>query len=166
MNFQKIKVREIEDNPFSLISDDWALITAGSLDKYNMMTASWAGLGNLWNKKVCFTFIRPSRYTYEFTEKSDYFSVCFFSDEYRKVLNLCGTKSGRDMDKMKESGLTAVVGKDTVYFEEARLVLLCKKVYYQDLIPEQFLDEHIHTHYDGSDHHRMYVGEILEVLKK
>ncbi|WP_371802248.1 flavin reductase family protein [Candidatus Lokiarchaeum ossiferum] len=166
MSFNEIKVREIEDNTFSLISDDWALITAGSQDNYNMMTASWAGLGNLWNKKVCFTFIRPSRYTYEFTEKSDYFSVSFFTKDYRKMLNLCGTKSGRDINKMKDSGLTAVENHGTVYFKEARLVFLCKKVYYQDLIPEQFLDEHIHTHYDGNDYHRMYVGEIIACYRK
>ncbi len=166
MSLQKIKVREIEDNTFSLISDDWALIGAGSQEKYNMMTVSWAGLGNLWNKKVCFTFIRPSRYTYEFVEKSEFFSVNFFTDDYRKALNLCGSKSGRDIDKMKEPGLTAVEDNNTVYFQEARLVFLCKKVYYHDLNPNHFLDDHIHTHYDGGDHHRMYIGEIVSCLRK
>ena len=72
--FQKIKPEDITDNIFQLINVDWTLIAAGNSNKYNMMTASWAGMGNLWNKRVVFTFIRPSRYTYEFTEESDTFS--------------------------------------------------------------------------------------------
>ena len=82
------------------------------------------------------------------------------------VLNLCGTKSGRDIDKMKEPGLTPIEENGCVYFEEARLVLVCKKIYYQDLIPDQFLDSHIESHYANSDYHRMYFGEILSVYIK
>ncbi|MHA1473645.1 MAG: flavin reductase family protein [Promethearchaeota archaeon] len=164
--FQKIKPEDITDNIFQLINVDWTLIAAGDSNKYNMMTASWAGMGNLWNKRVVFTFIRPSRYTYEFTEESDVFSLNFFEEKYRSVLNLCGSKSGRDIDKMKEPGLTPIEENGCVYFEEARLVIICKKVYYQDLIPAQFLDPIIDSHYPNQDHHRMYFGEILSVYRK
>ncbi len=164
--FQKIKPEDITDNIFQLINVDWTLIVAGDSKKYNAMTASWAGFGNLWNKRVAFTFIRPSRYTYEFTEKSDVFSLNFFEEKYRSVLNLCGTKSGRDINKMKEPGLTPIEENGCVYFEEARLVLVCKKIYYQDLIPAQFLDSKIDSHYPNQDHHRMYIGEILSVYRK
>lgn len=164
--FQKIKPEDITDNSFQLINQDWTLIAAGNSKKYNMMTASWAGMGILWHKRVVFIFIRPSRYTYEFTEESDVFSLNFFKVKYRSVLNLCGTKSGRDIDKMKEPGLTPIEESGCVYFEEARLVLVCKKIYYQDLIPAQFLDSEIDSHYPNQDHHRMYIGEILSVYRK
>ncbi|MHA1584394.1 MAG: flavin reductase family protein [Promethearchaeota archaeon] len=166
MNFKKIEVEEITDNVFKLINKDWALIAAGSKENYNMMTASWAGLGILWNKKVVFIFIRPTRYTYEFLEKSEYFSINFFGEEYRSILNFCGTKSGRDVNKMKEARLTPIEEKETIYFKESRLTMVCKKLYYQDLMPEHFLDSHIKSHYDKNDYHRMYVGEVVQCLKK
>ena len=164
--FQKIKPEEIKDNCFRLFNEDWTLIAAGNSKKYNMMTASWSGLGVLWNKRVVFIFIRPTRYTYEFTEESDIFSLNFFTEEYRSVLNLCGSKSGRDIDKMKEPGLTPFEENGCVYFKEARLVLVCKKIYHQDLNPAQFLDPHIESHYANHDYHRMYIGEILSAYRK
>ncbi len=164
--FQIIKSEDIEDNVFKLIDQDWALIAAGNKQKYNMMTASWAGMGILWGKKVVFIFIRPSRYTYKFVEESDVFSLNFFEEKYRPILNLCGTKSGRDIDKMKEPGLTSLEENNCVYFEEARLVIICKKIYYQDLIPAQFLDTKIESNYANRDYHRMYIGEILSVYRK
>ena len=164
--FQQIQPKELTDNCFQLFYKDWTLIAAGTPDKYNMMTASWGGLGNLWNKRVAFTFIRPSRYTYEFAEASDVFTLNFFDEKYRSMLNLCGSKSGRDIDKMKKTGLTPTEDHGSIYFEEARLVMVCKKIYYQDLLPEHFLDGSIASHYSGTDYHRMYIGEIISVYKK
>jgi len=164
--FQIIKSEDIEDNVFKLIDQDWALIAAGNKQKYNMMTASWAGMGILWGKKVVFIFIRLSRYTYKFVEESDVFSLNFFEEKYRPILNLCGTKSGGDIDKMKEPGLTSLEENNCVYFEEARLVIICKKIYYQDLIPAQFLDPKIKSNYANRDYHRMYIGEILSAYRK
>ena len=164
--FEKIKPRDLTDNCFRLFYKDWTLIAAGTPDNYNMMTASWGGLGNLWNKRVVFTFIRPSRYTYEFTEASDVFSLNFFAEQYRDVLNLCGSESGRDIDKMTQPGLTPRADHGTVYFEEARLVMVCKKIYYQDILPKHFLDAGIASHYSNTDYHRMYIGEIISVYKK
>ena len=103
---REIKATEIKENAIKLIGKDWALITAGDESGYNTMTASWGGLGQLWNKDVCFIFIRPQRYTYEFIEKNELFTMSFYPEEYRKALSFCGTKSGRDYDKAKETGLT------------------------------------------------------------
>lgn len=156
----------IKDNPFKLIGMDWMLVTAGTLDSFNTMTASYGTLGELWHKKVAYCYVRPTRYTYEFLEKHDCFTLTFFEEKYRDVLKLCGTKSGRDIDKIKGIGLTPVVGETgSVYFEEARMVLECKKIYYQDLDPSNFLDPKIITEYDN-DYHRVYVGEIVRALSR
>lgn len=172
MTLKKVKPIEIEGNPCKLIGDDWLLVCAGTKSKYNMMTAGWAGLGVLWSKPVCFVFIRPSRYTYEFIEENDYFSVNFFSKggpvekKYKKIMNKMGTNSGRDINKMDVDGLTPAEERGCVYFNEAQQVLICKKLYYQDLVPEQFLASDIEKHYNGKDYHRMYVGEIIKTLKQ
>lgn len=167
-NFQLIKPNEITDNVFSLINKDWILITSGTPESYNMMTASWGGMGVLWGKNVAFVFIRPNRYTYQFMENNMNFSLSFFSEEWRNALNICGTKSGRDIDKAKETGLKPFPGKNqTTGFEQSKLIIECKKLYFHDLNPENFLESTIDKNYPKKDYHRMYVGEILSVnLKK
>ena len=140
------------------------LVTAGSHGSFNTMTASWGGLGVLWSKKVSFIVIRPSRYTYEFIERSASYSLSFFEEKNRDALMLCGSKSGRDMDKVKEAGLTAVTDDGPIYFKEARLVMQCRKLYFQDLQPVNFLDGSIEKNYPQKDYHRWYVGEITRCL--
>ena len=165
--FKKISAQDIKDNPFRLIGDDWGLVTAVKDGSVNMMTVSWGGVGILWNKPVTFTFIRPQRYTFGFLENNGCFSMCFFDESYRQALTLCGTKSGRDVDKIAATGLTPAFTEDGVpYFEEAKLVLVCKKLYAQDLNEESIIEEAIKTNYNGDDYHRMYAGEIVEVLRK
>lgn len=164
-NLKPVKVYDIKDNVFKLIADDWMLVTAGSLKSFNTMTASWGTLGELWNRKIAVCFVRPSRYTYEFMEREEMFSLSFFHERYRDALNYCGTKSGRDVDKMANTGLTPAVSKHgTVYFEQARLVLICRKMYTQDIDPARFLDPRIEKNYTQKDYHRMYIGEILQTL--
>jgi len=163
--FMEIEAGRISDNTFKLIGDDWMLITAGTSGKFNTMTASWGGLGILWNKKVCFCFVRPTRHTYNFTEQSDYFTLSFFEEKYRSMLNFCGSKSGRDVDKVAATGITPIQDSTgAVYFSEARLVLICRKIYFQDIDPAHFLDDGIEKNYPKKDYHRMYVGEIIKCL--
>ena len=164
--FKSIKPEEIGDNPFKLVGSDWMLITAGPPDAYNTMTASWGGLGVIWNRNVCWCVIRPVRYTYEFMEKAESFTLSFFDEQYRDALNLCGSKSGRDVDKAAATGLTPIAGTlpGTTCFAQARLVIACRKIYYQDLIPGQFLDPGIEGNYPQKDYHRMYFGEIKNCL--
>ncbi|MHB9154316.1 MAG: flavin reductase family protein [Endomicrobiales bacterium] len=165
--FRVIAPEEIPGNVFTLIGRDWMLITAGTIDAYNTMTASWGGFGVLWNKNVCFCVIRPHRYTYSFIERSDYFTLSFFEEEYREALTTCGTCSGKNTNKASAAGLSPVMADSgTVYFREACLVLECKKIYFQDINPEHFLDIEIHGNYPNKDYHRMYIGEIIKCLIK
>lgn len=163
--FKPIEANELADNVFSLIGKDWMLITSGTTDNYNTMTANWGGMGYLWHKNVCFIFVRHSRYTYEFMERYDNFSLCFFPEEWRNALTICGKKSGRDIDKAKETGLKPIPGKyQTTAFDQSRLIIECKKLHYQDINPQQFLDPTIKKNfYEDNDYHRMYVGEILSI---
>jgi len=163
--FKNISPEKIENNAIHLIANEWMLITAGNINSFNNMTAAWGGLGNLWNKPVAYVFIRPTRYTYEFIEKNDYFTICFFEEKFRNMLNLTGTKSGREIDKMHGLGLTPVKSSNnSVYYEEAGIVMECRKLYYQDIDPTHFLEENIIRNYPKLDFHRMYVGEITETL--
>ena len=165
--FEKIDPKALDQNVFSLIGDQWMLITAGTGDKCNTMTASWGGLGVLWGRPVATVYIRSQRYTLEFVEREDTFTLCFFGEEYRKALALCGSKSGREVDKVKECGFTVATAEGAPYFEEADLVLVCKKAYWQDMDPTHFLDGEIDEKwYPQKDYHRIFIGEILEVLKK
>lgn len=165
--FKRISPEELQENPFDLIGKDWMLVTAGNEAKFNTMTASWGGVGVLWNKPVCFVFVRPSRYTYEFTESCDTLSLSFFDESKRDVLKLCGSKSGREIDKVKKCGLTPLFTEDgCVAFEDARLVLCCKKLYTEDLKEERFLDPELLKNYASGDYHRVYVCEILSIMKK
>lgn len=165
--FEKMDPKALDQNVFSLIGDQWMLITAGTKEACNTMTASWGGLGVLWGKPVATVYIRPQRYTLEFVERQDTFTLCFFGEEYRKALALCGSKSGRDVDKVKECGFTVEMAENAPYFEEADLVLVCKKAYWQDMDPTHFLDGEIDGRwYPEKDYHRIFIGEILEALRK
>ncbi len=165
--FQPIKVTEITDNVFKLIGSDWMLITAGTLHEFNTMTASWGGMGVLWNKNICWCVIRPHRYTYRFVEDSDRFTLSFFEEQHRSILKFCGAKSGRDVDKMAATGLTArETETGAVYFAQARLVLECRKIYIHDLDPANFLDASINDKYPEKDYHRLYLGEVVRCLTR
>ena len=162
---QEIAPTAIKDNPIHLIGKEWMLITAGAGQQFNTMTASWGGFGELWFKPVSFIFIRPQRYTFEFLEKYDSFTLSFFSERYKPQFNICGSHSGRDINKMAECGFTPVAADNgSVYFEQARMVLECRKLYFQDLDPAGFVDESLLKHYPNEDFHRMYVGEISRAL--
>ncbi len=165
--FQEISAKQITQNPFELIGDDWMLVTSGTGEKFNMMTASWGGVGVLWKKDVAFLFIRPQRYTFEFMEKNDAVTLCFFEESNRNVLNLCGSRSGRDIDKIKDTGLTPIVTEQGIYYEEAKMVLCCKKLYAQFLDENSFIDPSIlPSCYQAGDFHKMYVCSIEKVLIK
>ena len=165
---EQADVRTLEDNVFSLIGEDWMLITAGTAERCNTMTASWGGLGVLWGKNVATCYVRPQRYTREFLERENYFTLSFFGPEHRRELSLCGSKSGRDVDKVKECIFTVRKAQcGATYFDQARLVLVCRKLYWQDMDPAHFLDGEIDRRwYPEKDYHRIYIGEIVEALKR
>jgi len=163
--FITVSPYELEGNPFQMIDKQWMLVTAGNEADANTMTASWGGLGILWYKPVSFVFIRPTRYTYGFTEREEYYSLCFFSEEYRDALKLCGTVSGRDRDKIAEAGLTLRYDAEAPYFDEADTVMICRKMAAQDIDPAGFIDPAVEKCYHN-DYHRVYTGEITKVLKR
>ena len=164
-NFTEIAPQDINESAFKLIGKDWMLITAGTLDSFNTMTASWGGLGVIWNKPVCYCVIRPQRHTRGFMDSGDRFTLCFFEEKHRKALEYCGSHSGRDVDKIKATGLTSVkADSGAVYFAEARIVLECRKIYFQDIDPAGFVDPAIADNYPDRDYHRMYIGEITKCL--
>ena len=155
----------IKDNVFQLIGSDWMLITAGNIKSFNMMTASWGGFGVLWNKNVCWCFIRPQRHTRSFMDTSDHFTLSFFSDEHKEALEFCGSHSGKHVNKTAKTELTPVeTSTGTVYFAEAKLVIECKKIYFHDIDPANFVDKTIKSNYSQKDYHRMYIGEITNCL--
>lgn len=159
--FITLELETLSDNVFKLISEDWMLITAGSLKHHNTMTANWGGLGHLWKRHVCFVFVRPQRYTYQFMEAAPTFSLAFFNEQYRPALELCGSRSGRDLNKAAAAGLTPIeITTGITSFAEARLVLECKKIYAQDIDPKNFIDPKIAAIYPAQDYHRMYIGQI------
>ena len=164
--FKKIDPKALDKNVFSMVGDQWMLITAGTPEHCNTMTASWGGLGILWNKCVATCYIRPQRYTKEFVDREEYFTLAFFGEEHRKALALCGSKSGREVDKAAECGFTVAAGAGNApYFEQAELVLVCRKLFRQTMDEGCFLDKSlIEKHYPGGDFHVTYVGEIVECL--
>ena len=144
-----------------------ALLTAGTADRCNTMTIGWGQAGRLWGLPTCTVYVRPERYTYQFMEDQAYFTVSVLPKDMKNAMALCGTKSGRDMDKIKECGLTVRTGTGGApFFEEAELVLVCRTLYVQDLDPACALpagEEKVLPNYGAKGGwHRAYTGEIVE----
>ncbi len=165
--FSTIKPEDVS-NAFEMIGEQWFLITAGTKDDWNTMTAAWGGFGILWHRKVMYIFIRPSRHTHNFTEREDKFTCAFFDKaKYKDTLMVCGTKSGRDIDKATETGLTPMeIEPGVVGFEEADTIVVCNKIYGHAVDPKLFIDPSIDKEYSDGSYHTLYVGEIEQVLKK
>ncbi len=146
---------------------DWFILTSGDFQErhFNSMTISWGGFGTMWNLPIAMVVVRPTRYTFEFINRYDNFTLCAFSKEYRKALNLLGAKSGRDGDKVAESGLTPCAASrvSSPVYKEAELTIECRKLYWQDFDPGNFLDEKIFEHYPERNYHRMFYGQVLAV---
>lgn len=172
-NFKNMDVKDFCESPFQIIGKDWMLVSAGNKDKVNTMTASWGGLGVMWGKNVAFVVIRESRYTKEFIDAADGFTLSFFQPEnegQKKALAYLGSVSGRDVDKIREAGLTATLHANSdcgevPVFEEARMTLVCRKMFAGELSRESFLLPEIEeTWYKDGDYHTLYVAEIKEIL--
>ena len=167
--FKKVDVRSLPDNLFKIVGDEWMLITAGNREKYNMMTASWGFFGIMWGGPCAIACIRPQRYTMEFVEREDYYTLSFYGDN-KKIHSVCGKMSGRDVDKTKECGMHPVFDEETgaVYFEEARCVLICRKKYDSPLVPEGFPDKSVLEKNYGAamDLHHFVIGEIVSAYVK
>lgn len=169
---KEIALQSLSINPMTAIGDEWMLITAGTQERgFNTMTASWGHLGAIWGNSsggsTAVIYIRPQRYTKEFVDREELFTLTFFSEEYRSQLAYLGSHSGRDGDKVAAAGLTPVFGEGYTGFQEARLTLLCRKIYHAPLLPEGFTDPSIiKKNYPARDFHEMYVGQIIKAWGK
>ncbi len=164
---KEVNPEVLTENTFQLIGKDWMLITAKKDNKVNTMTASWGGMGIMWDQKVAIVVIRSHRFTKEFVDSSESFSLTVLDNSYRKTLGYLGTVSGREEDKIAKSNLTVAYEGETPYFGEGRLVFVCKKLYAQPFSPDYFqeagLDEEF---YPEKDYHTMYIAKIEKVLVK
>ncbi len=161
--FKEIKATDIKDNLIEAISKEYMLITAGNDQGYNMMTASWGFMGEMWGSDSCMCVVRPQRYTMEFINKSDWFTLSFYGDN-KEIHKICGSKSGRDCDKTALTGLTPIFDGESVYFEEARMVIICKKQYVQEMKEECFTDKEPLKWFPNKDFHFSIFGKIEKVL--
>jgi len=168
MQRKAIDISQLQLQPHKLFHTQWALLTAGDYTKadFNTMTIGWGAIGTMWSRPFVFVAVRHSRYTFEFMEKYDTFTLTAFPEAYHDALNLLGNRSGRDGDKISAAGLTpepsSVVAAPG--FAEAEIVIECQKMYASDLNPAHFLNENIYRHYPNRDFHRIYYGEILKVF--
>ena len=168
MTFREIDPKELGGNFIKKIGFDWMLVTAqNSKGKVNTMTAAWGWVGYSWQRPVAVCVIRRSRFTHEFVEDSNTFSLTFFDESYRRQLNLCGKESGRNMDKIKACSFNVLHEGETPYFAQSNLVFICRKVAKQYLGTDAFIDKSfVENYYPEGDFHDMYFGEIVKVLAK
>lgn len=171
--YVRVEPTELKDNAIDLISRQWMLVTAGNERSFNTMTASWGAMGELWHKHAAFIFIRDTRYTYEFLQREQAYTLSFFAEDYRHALNICGTRSGRATDKVKEAGLTPVATPTGMMtFAEARMIIECRTMLQQPLdlncLTPAYRDEVMRNCYTrDTARHQLFVGEIVNVwLKK
>ena len=170
---KEIKPTEIlNKNFFDLIANRWMLITAGNNKKLNTMTASWGCFGSLWGRYITVCFVRPERHTFKFIEDNDYYTLSFYEDKYKDILTYCGTHSGKDVDKIKNTKLTPSFNEKAPYFKESNLVFVCKKNYTDKINKENFANEEVKNSIVNAwykdtlpnNFHKFYIGEIVKVL--
>lgn len=165
MSFKEILPQDLHVNPFKMIGRDWMLVTAGTPEKVNTMTASWGGLGEMWNKPAAFVVIRPQRYTKEFIDRQEAMSLSFYQEEFREKLSYLGTVSGRDEDKIAKAGLTPAFDGGIPYFQEADTVMLVKKLYEDTYKPECFIEKQLDDRwYPEKDYHTLYICQVQKIL--
>jgi flavin reductase (DIM6/NTAB) family NADH-FMN oxidoreductase RutF len=153
---------ELISNPFELFDKRWALVTAGNLQNFNTMTISWGSAGTLWSRPIVNVYIRHDRYTYEFMEKNDFFTVSFYPENFKDDLMILGRNSGRNTNKVSMTDLTAEDFDGSVTFKQASITLLCKKIYFADLDRSQLPADMVEKIYGDAPTHRMYIGEVIK----
>ena len=168
MNRIQIEPEKLLIRAVNLWKNQWLVLTSGDYNKgdYNAMTVAWGSFGVMWNKPFAQVVVRPTRFTHQFMEKYDSFSLCAFSSSYQQALSLLGSKSGRNTDKIKQSGLTPISSHKIAApcFKEAELIIECQKIYWDDFRPEHFLENEIEKNYPKKDYHRIYYGEMVTIL--
>ncbi len=162
MGLKEVNIDDLQFNPFTAIGKEWFLVTAGDIEDFNTMTASWGGVGVMWGKNVVTTVIRSNRHTYNYIDNGEYFTISFLPEQYKDILSFCGSHSGRDCNKVEETGLKPLAVNKAVTFEQAKLVFVCKKLYAQRLSQDCFVDkEQLKWYSETNPIHTAFVGEIV-----
>lgn len=170
--YDRIEPDELPDNVFQLIGKEWMLVTAGNKESFNTMTASWGGFSYVWERPASIMYIRDIRYTYQFLQKEESFTLSFFTEQYRGALNICGNRSGRDTDKIKDAGLTPIeTPSGLMSFGEARMIIECKKILVQELDYNNLTDPYkkkiMEESYAGETAmHQLFISEITNIWVK
>ncbi len=163
-------MKDLNIDFFRLFNNHWGLVTAGTPDNFNTMTISWGSIGSLWGtpsagRRVATIYVKPIRYTYKYIEENEYFTITFFHEKYKKDLGILGYRSGRDGDKIALTSLTPKVLEKGIGFEQAELTLVCRKIYKDDLKLEEIPQDVVNTYYTEEAPHRMYIGEIVDIIE-
>jgi flavin reductase (DIM6/NTAB) family NADH-FMN oxidoreductase RutF len=170
MSLKPIAIKDFAPRIFHLFDEQWLLLACGDLSQrhFNVMTISWGSMGTIWERPFVQVVVRPTRYTFEFLNRYDSFTVSAFAEDQRNALSLLGSLSGRDGDKLADSGLTPVPAQNVASpgFAEAELRLECRKLFWQDFDPGHFVDPAIEKHYPEKDYHRMFLGEVVGIFGK
>lgn len=166
--FKKIEFKDFNENVFTLFKKETALLTAGGLGNHNTMTIGWGTLGVLWRKEIAIVYVKPTRYTYEFMNRSNLFTISWYNDtdEMRKNLTFCGTMSGRDVNKDEVCKLTPIELDGGVTYNEARLVIVCESIYNDRFEEQHFMDKELLGIYPNLKFHQRYIGKIIGIYKK
>lgn len=164
--YKRISPDKIPGNIIKLLND-WMLITSGVEDNLNVMTASWGGLGVLWDRPIALNFINPTRFTVSTMEKGDTYTLSFYTEAYKEALEYCGNNSGRDTDKIKGSGLTPIkTPNGATAFSEAWMIIECRKIVDQQISSDAVKDKPLAAEWSKNGYHKIYIGEILNVWIK
>lgn len=168
MSFKQVSIHDINLNPFDIWGRKWLLLTCGKSQEFNSMTVAWGSFGTMWERPFAQIVVRPIRYTYEFVTRFDDFTLCAFPDDYRKALKIMGSRSGRDGDKVGPAGITPIDSQkvSSPAYREADLIFECRKMYWDDMKSKHFLYPDIETLYPQKAYHRIYFGEIVNILVK
>jgi flavin reductase (DIM6/NTAB) family NADH-FMN oxidoreductase RutF len=166
-DLRDIPIDQFNSNVFKLWDKDWLALTSGdySSNQFNAMTVAWGSFGIMWNKPFVMVVVRPTRHTFNFINQYETFSLCAFPEDFRKSLNILGSQSGRDIDKVKAAGLTPIPLDKIAApgYAEADLIFQCSRIFWEDFDRSKFLDASIENHYVKKDYHRMIFGEVLGI---
>lgn len=166
MNWASCDANDFFFSPFDLLRNRWALLSAGTQKYWDTMTVSWGQFGELWGKHVATVYVRPQRHTHFFMDMCDTFSISFLPEADHRIMEYCGKKSGREVDKAAETGLRPIFDHNTILFEQSELTIVCRKLYVQRIDPAGFIDRECDTkNYPNHDYHDMYIGEIIGIYR-
>ena len=166
---EKINIFDVNENAAKLFKVDNPIAVFGDINSHNGLTVAWGTLGCLWSKDIATVYVKPNRYSFEFANNCEYFSIIWFNEQQRKEINrIYGSMSGRDVNKEVLAGLTPVELDNAVGYKEASLIIICKKIYQNPIVKESILSEEVVNKplYQDGLFHNEYFGEIVSVYKR